>query len=83
MLISQLINCISRALQKILRSLNGTIISATFVPSFPFSPVIFCLNLNETLLLFLLLAEKSMIFLLLSNTGSSLYYCHELPNVFE
>ena len=72
MFISELINGISRTLQKILRSLNGTIISATFVPSFPLSPVIFCLNLNEILLLFLLLAEKSIIFLLLSNTGSSL-----------
>ena len=34
-LISQLINGISRVLQKLLRYFNGTIISTSFVPSFP------------------------------------------------
>ena len=41
-LISQLINGISRVLQKLIQYLNGTIISTAFVPSFPVEPVIFC-----------------------------------------
>ena len=49
-LISQSINGISSALQKLLRYFNGTYISASFVPSFPVCSVIFCLNLDEILL---------------------------------
>ena len=49
-LISQLINGVSRALQKLLRYFNGTLISTCFVP-FPVWPVMFCLNLNEAQLL--------------------------------
>ena len=49
-LISQLINGISRVLQKLIKCLNGTIIWTAFVPSFPVECVIFCLNLNEALL---------------------------------
>ena len=40
-LISQLINGISRVLQKLLKYFNGTIISTFFVSSFPVEPVIF------------------------------------------
>ena len=53
-LISQLINDISRILQKSQRFFNGTIISTTFLHPSPVLPVIFCLN--KTLLL---LSEKS------------------------
>ena len=49
-LISQLINGILRVLQKLFKYFNGTITLNFFVPSFPFEPVIFCLNLNESLL---------------------------------
>ena len=49
-LISQLINGISRFLQKLFRYFNGTVISTSFVPSFHIFPVIF-LYLNEMLLL--------------------------------
>ena len=49
-LILQLVNDISRVFQKWLNYLNGTIISTTFVPSAPVSPVIFGLNLHEPLL---------------------------------
>ena len=50
---------ISSVLQKLLRYFNGTIISTLFVPPFPVCPVIWCLNLNEALLL--LSAGKSII----------------------
>ena len=49
-LISQLINGISRVLQKLLKNFNRTIVLAAFVPLFPILPVIFCLNLNKALL---------------------------------
>ena len=48
-LISQLINDISRVLQKLLKYFDGTIISASFVLSASVLPVSFCLNLNEAL----------------------------------
>ena len=48
-LISQLINGISRVLQKRLKYFNGTIVSISFVPSAGVSPVI-CLNLFVALL---------------------------------
>ena len=50
------------------------------MPPCTFCPGIYCLNLKEILLL--PLAEKSMI-LLLSTAGSSLWYYHKLPDVFE
>ena len=56
------------------------LIEPLFVTFFPVCPVIF-FNLNETLLL--LSAEKSLMLLLSSKVGSSLYYCHKLPDVFE
>ena len=49
-LISQLVNGISRVLEKVLKYFCGTIIWTAFVPSSPVEPVIFCLNLNEALL---------------------------------
>ena len=57
-LILQLINSISRVLQKLLRYFNSTIILTSFVPPLPDLPTIFVLNLNEALLL--LLAGKSI-----------------------
>ena len=48
-LISQLINCISRVLQKLLKCFNGTIIWTAFVASFPVEAIIFSLKLNEAL----------------------------------
>ena len=39
--ISQLINSISRVLQKLLKYFDGTIISTTFVLSFPVCPISF------------------------------------------
>ena len=50
-LISQLIKGIPRVLQKLIKYFNGTIISTFFVPPLAISPVIFCLHLNEALLL--------------------------------
>ena len=48
-LISQLINGISRVLQKLLKYFNGTIISTSFVlPSVGVFPVIFILDLNDS-----------------------------------
>ena len=44
-------NDISRVLQKLLKYFNETIISTSFEPFFPVGPAIFCLNLNEILLL--------------------------------
>ena len=46
-LISHLINVISDVLQKLLKYINGTIISKSVVPSAPVSSAIFCLNLNK------------------------------------
>ena len=70
-LISQLINGISRFLQKLLRYSNDTILSTPFVSSFPLLPVIICLNLNKKLLL-LLSAVKLAVALLSSKGCSSL-----------
>ena len=70
-LTSQLINGISSVLQKLLKYFNGTIISTSFVlSSAGVFPVIFILALNDSDLTKLLF-------------GSSLYYCHKLPDVFE
>ena len=49
-LISQLIKGISRALQKLLKYFNSTIILTSFMPQSTVSPVMFCLNLNKALL---------------------------------
>ena len=70
-LISQLINDISRVLQKLLKYFNGTIISTSFVfPLLGVFPVIFTLDLNDS--------EFARL-----SFGSSLYYCLKLPGVFE
>ena len=66
---------------KLFRYFNGTIISTFCVSPFPVGPVIFCLSLNEILLLSL--TRKSIILLLLSGAVSSLCYYHKLPDVFE
>ena len=68
-LISQLINGISRVLQKLLKYFNGALILTFFVPSFSLLSAIFVLNLNEALLSSL--AGKSAI-APLSENGSSL-----------
>ena len=47
----QSINGISRALHKLLKYFSGTINLTAFVPLYPVEAVIFCLNLNEALLL--------------------------------
>ena len=48
-LTSQLINSISRVLQKLLKYFNGTIISTSFVlPAAGVFPVIFILDLNDS-----------------------------------
>ena len=78
-LISQLINGISNVLQKVLKYFNGALILTFFVPPFPVLSAIFVLNLSEVLLLFSL--EKSAISPLSFINGSSLYYCHKLPDV--
>ena len=49
-LISQLINDISRVLQKLLKHFNSTIISTSFAQSAFVSPITFRLNLEESLL---------------------------------
>ena len=50
-LTSQLIKGISKVLQKLLKYFSGTIISTSFVPPFLVRPVIFALNLNESVVL--------------------------------
>ena len=67
--ISQLINGISRVLEKLLKSFNGTLVLSFFVPSSSAVLCIFVLNLNEALPL--LLAGKSSIAPLFKS-GSSL-----------
>ena len=79
-LISQSIKSISRVLQKLLKYFNGTIISTSFLPvTASVLPVIFCLNLNEELLS---AASKLAIAPALVKAGSSLYYCHKVPDIF-
>ena len=78
-LISQLINGISNVLQKVLKYFNGALILTFFVPPFRVLSAIFVLNLSEVLLLFSV--EKSAISPLSFINGSSLYYCHKLPDV--
>ena len=48
-LISQLINGISRVIQKLLKYFNDSIISTSFIPQAPVWAVIFCLNLHKML----------------------------------
>ena len=70
-LTSQLINDISRVLQKLLKNFNGTIISTSFVlPGAGVFPVISILDLNDS--------DCTML-----SFVSSLEYCHKLPHVFE
>ena len=79
-LISQLIKGILRFLQKLLKYFNGTIISTFFVPAAADLSVVFCLNLNEALLS---AVEKLSIAPASVKSGSSLWYCHKLSDVFE
>ena len=70
-LTSQLINGISRVLQKLLKYFNDTIIWTSFVlPAAGAFPAIFTLDLNDS--------ESAMLSL-----SSSLQYYHKIPNVFE
>ena len=62
---------VSQVFSKNYLSIFNTIISTSFVfPLFGVFPVIFALDLND-----LEFARLSL--------GSSLYYCHRLPEVFE
>ena len=70
-LISQLINCILRVIQKLLNDFASTLLLTFSVPSFAVLPAIFILNLNEALLP--LSAGKSVVALLAFKNGSSLY----------
>ena len=70
-IISQIINDISKVLQKLLIYFNGASLSTSFVPLKPVCSVIFCLNLNKALLSLLPL-EKAPIAAASVKTGSSL-----------
>ena len=59
-LISESVKGFSSVLQKLLRYFNGTITLTSFVPPFPIFHVIFCLNLNEALLLLLFSVMQSV-----------------------
>ena len=78
-LVLQLIKGIARVLQKLLKFLNGTIISTLFLLPLVVSPVIF-FKLNEALLS---LEEKLTIALASVKAGPSLQYYHKHPDVFE
>ena len=67
--ISQLIKGISRVFQNLLKHFSGTIISTSFVSQSAVLPVIFCLNLNKSLLS---AAEILVIVSALVKTGLSL-----------
>ena len=69
-LISQLINGISRVLQKLLRFFNGTAISTFFDSTSGVFPVILILDMNDSK------------FAILS-FNSSLQYRYKLPDVFK
>ena len=73
-LTSQLIKGISKVLQKLLKYFSGTIISTSFVPPFPVRPVIFNLNLNESVVL--PSAKITVSSSLASRAGISLRYYH-------
>ena len=80
-LTSQLIKGISRVLQKLLKYFNGTIISTLSIsPSSSVWPVIFALELNESVALASL---KLTMLPILITAGISLQYYHKLPHVFE
>ena len=80
-LISQLIKDISRALQKLLRYFNGTIISTSVQLLSPVLSVIFYFILNESIVA--LFALKSTILPLAAFIAdSSLQYCHKIPEFF-
>ena len=66
-IISKLIHGTSRVLKKLLKYFNSTIILTAFLPSSPVEPVIFYLNLNDTLLPGILIITS-----LLLKTGSYL-----------
>ena len=81
-LISQLIKGISRVLQKSLRYFNATIISTFLVPLLPVLLVISSLILNE-LVVALTALKSTMLPLATFIAGSSLQYCHKVPDAFE
>ena len=59
--------------------LMASVFKHSLVPSFRVWLVIFCVNLNEVLLL---ASTKSVIKPALFEAGLSLYCCHELPDLF-
>ena len=70
-LISQLINGISRVLQKLLKYFNSTIIPTFFCRQHLLQQLFFCLHLNEALLPGKLATASASLL-----AGSSLYYRH-------
>ena len=79
-LVWQLIDDISRALEKLLKHFNGAIISTSFVLLSSDWPVIFSLKLNESVTL---VALKATGMPLQFTAGLSLQYYHKLPGFFE
>ena len=79
-LISQLIESISRVLQKLLRYFNGTIILTSVLPLSPVLPVTFSFILNKSVVA--LSALKAVIALSASKVSSSLKYCHKVQDIF-
>ena len=77
---SQLIKGISKALQKLLRYFNVTIISTFLVLLLPVWPVIFCLILNKSVAL---PAVKSVVAPLPATIYSSLQHCNKTQHDFE
>ena len=70
-LTSELINGISRDHRKLLKYFTDIIVSTSFVlPPAGVLPIIFNLDLNDS--------ESAKL-----SFGSSFYYCHKLPDVFE
>ena len=76
--ITQLINGISRVLQKLFKYFNSTIISTFLVAPTPVWSVAFLFNFKQSSL-----PGKSSIVPTAIKAGSSLYYCLKLADVFE
>ena len=77
----QLIKGISRVLQKLLKYSSGTIISTfSIFTSLSVLPIIFNLKLNESVSL---APSKITISPSLFTAGTSLQYCHKLPDVLN
>ena len=79
--ISQLIKCILKVFQKLLKYFTGINIWTSFLPLASSTPVIFNLYLND--LLFRLAPLKRTTESTLFRGGSFLQYCHKLPDVFK